>query len=216
MATDAKIESENAAPSPPPALTWDKLARRALKPVAHILCLLPLAWMIHKMFLGGGLGPNPIEFIIRYLGDWALRLLLIALAVTPVRLVTGWNVVARLRRMVGLYAFFYIVIHIMAYVGLDHLFDWATIWGDIVKRTYITVGMAALLMLIPLAITSTDGMVRRLGGPRWRRLHMLVYPAGIAGLIHYYLMVKAGFVEPLVYTLILASLLGIRLYHRRT
>ena len=91
-----------------------------------------------------GLGANPVEFVIRYLGDWALRFLLIALAVTPVRLITGWLIVARLRRTLGLYAFAYVVIHIMSYVGLDHFFDWATIWADIVKRTYITVGMAAL------------------------------------------------------------------------
>jgi sulfoxide reductase heme-binding subunit YedZ len=140
--------------------------------------------------------------------------LLIALAVTPVRLITGWLIVARLRRTLGLYAFAYVVIHIMSYVGLDHFFDWATIWADIVKRTYITVGMAALLMLLPLAITSTDGMIKRLGGARWRRLHMLVYPAGIAGVIHYFLMIKAGYKEPLIYALILTALFGVRLFKR--
>jgi len=197
----------------PPGVTWNTVVRRGLKPLAHILCLLPLAWLVYQTFTGG-LGANPVEAIIRYLGDWALRFLLIALAVTPVRIVTGWLPIARLRRTLGLYAFFYVVIHIMAYVGLDHMFDWATIWGDIVKRTYITVGMAALLMLIPLVVTSTDAMIRRLGGARWRKLHMLVYPAGIAGVIHYFLMIKAGYQEPLLYAVILTVLFGIRLYKK--
>jgi sulfoxide reductase heme-binding subunit YedZ len=182
-----------------------------------LLCLWPFAWVLLQVAIvlqggTGGLGANPVEFIIRYLGDWALRFLLIALAVTPLRIVTGWIMVARLRRMLGLFAYFYVCVHIMSYVGLDHMFDWATIWADIVKRTYITVGMAALLMLTPLAITSTDKMVRRLGGARWRKLHMLVYPAGIAGVIHYFLMIKAGYQEPLIYALILTALFGIRLY----
>jgi len=169
-------------------------------------------------FKGGSsaLGANPIEFMIRYLGDWALRFLLIALAVTPLRLVTGWNIVARLRRMLGLFAFFYVCVHVMTYVGVDHTFDWVTIWADIVKRTYITVGMVALLMLTPLAITSTDKMIRRLGGARWRKLHMLVYPAAIAGVIHYFLMIKAGFQLPLIHAVILTVLFGIRLYKKRT
>ncbi len=193
--------------------SWDSLLRRGLKPMAHVLCLAPLLWLIYRGF-NSSLGANPVEFVIRYLGDWALRFLLIALAVTPVRLITGWLIVARLRRTLGLYAFAYVVIHIMSYVGLDHFFDWATIWADIVKRTYITVGMAALLMLLPLAITSTDGMIKRLGGARWRRLHMLVYPAGIAGVIHYFLMIKAGYKEPLIYALILTALFGVRLFKR--
>ena len=194
-------------------LSWDTVLRRGLKPVAHILCLTPLAWLIYRGF-NNDLGANPVEFVIRYLGDWALRFLLIALSVTPVRILTGWLIVARLRRTLGLYAFAYVVIHIMSYVGLDHFFDWATIWADIVKRTYITVGMGALLMLIPLAVTSTDGMIRRLAGARWRRLHMLVYPAGVLGVIHYFLMIKAGYKEPLIYALILTALFGVRLFKR--
>jgi sulfoxide reductase heme-binding subunit YedZ len=198
----------------PPAFSWNKAIGRVLKPVAHVLCLLPLAWLLYLTFVTGNLGANPVEYIIRYLGDWALRFLLIALAVTPVRILTGWLMVARLRRMLGLYAFFYVVLHIIGYVVIDHFFDWKTIWADIVKRTYITVGMAALLMLLPLAVTSTDGMIRRLGGARWRVLHRLVYPAAIAGVIHYFLMIKAGYQEPLVYAIILTVLLGIRLYRR--
>jgi len=187
--------------------------RRGLKPLVFVVCLMPLAWLIYRTLIGD-LGANPIEAIIRYLGDWALRFMLIALAVTPVRILTGWLPVARLRRMLGLYAFFYVVLHILSYVAIDHLFDWPTIWEDIVKRVYITVGMASLLMLIPLVITSTDGMVRRLGGVAWRRLHLLVYPAAIAGVIHNFLMIKADYQEPMIYAGVLAALLGIRLYKK--
>jgi methionine sulfoxide reductase heme-binding subunit len=207
------VRAEDAAQQPP-VVAWNTIVRRGLKPLAHVLSILPLAWLIYLTFTGQ-LGANPVEAIIRYLGDWALRFLLIALAVTPLRIVTGWLPVARLRRTLGLYAFFYVIVHIMSYVGLDHQFDWATIWGDILKRTYITVGMAALLMLVPLAVTSTDGMIRRLGGARWRKLHRLIYPAGVAGVIHYFLMIKAGYQQPLLYAVILTVLFGIRLYKKR-
>jgi sulfoxide reductase heme-binding subunit YedZ len=203
----------DASPAAAPARSSGTFIRRALKPTVFVLCLLPLAWLFYRT-LTNDLGANPIEAIIRYLGDWALRFVLIALAVTPVRMLTGWLPVARLRRMLGLYAFFYVVLHILGYVVLDHMFDWLTIWKDIVKRVYITVGMAALLMLIPLAITSTDGMIRRLGGRAWTRLHMLVYPAAILGVIHYFLMIKAGYQEPLIYAVILAALFGVRLYKK--
>ena len=207
------MSAEVTSPAPAPAFTWERFLKRALKPVVHVLCLVPLAWIVYRTFTND-LGANPVEAIIRYLGDWALRFLLIALAVTPVRILTGWNIVGRLRRILGLYAFAYVVLHLCGYVVLDHFFDWVTIWKDIVKRTYITVGMAALLMLLPLAVTSTDGMVRRLGGAQWRKLHMLVYPAGIAGVIHYFLMIKAGFQQPLLYAVILTALFGVRLYKR--
>jgi sulfoxide reductase heme-binding subunit YedZ len=184
--------------------------RRLLKPAVFVLCLMPLLWLL-VLGLEGQLGANPIERIIRYLGDWALRFLLIALAVTPLRLVTGWLWVARLRRMLGLFAFTYVVLHMLAYVGLDQIFDFAAIWKDILKRIYITLGMAALAMLIPLAVTSTDGMVRRMGGRAWRLLHRLVYPAGVAGVIHYFLMIKAGYTQPMIYAAILAALFAVRL-----
>ncbi len=187
--------------------------RRWLKPAVFVVCLLPLIWLVVRA-ITGDLGANPIEAAIRYLGDWALRFLLIALAVTPIRIVTGWNEVGRLRRMLGLFAFAYVSFHISAYVGLDQFFDWLAIGKDIVKRLYITFGMAALLMLIPLAVTSTDKMVKRIGGLRWRRLHKLVYPAAIAAVTHYFFMIKAGFVQPLIYAVILAALFGIRLYKR--
>ncbi len=188
---------------------------RWLKPVVFALCLLPLIWLPLR-FLIEGFGANPIETGIRYLGDWALRFLLIALAVTPVRMITGWSFIARLRRMLGLFAFTYVVLHVMAYVGLDQYFDWGAIGKDIIKRTYITFGMIALVILIPLAITSTDKMLGRLGGARWRQLHRLVYVAGVAAVIHYYFMVKAGQIQPLIYGAILGALFAVRIYKRVT
>ena len=212
MSVETSVPSA-ADPISRPPFAWGSAARGALKPAVFVLCLLPLAWLLVRAFTGG-LGANPVEAIIRYLGDWALRFLLIALAVTPLRIVTGWNIVGRLRRMLGLFAFAYVVLHVFAYVGIDHFFDWTTIWKDIVKRTYITVGMIALVMLTALAVTSTDGMVRRMGGAAWRRLHTLAYPAAIAGVIHYFLMIKAGYQEPLLYASILAALFGVRVYKK--
>jgi len=198
--------SSNTAETPRVQLSF----RRWLKPATFVLCCLPIVWLVAQGF-GGGLGANPIEATIRFLGDWALRFLLIALAITPVRLLTGWSVIARLRRMVGLFAFFYVVLHALSYVGLDHLFNWPVLWEDIVKRVYITVGMAALLMLTALAITSTDSMVKKMGGSNWRRLHRLAYLAGIAGVVHFFLMIKAGYTEPTIYAVILALLFGVRI-----
>ena len=185
------------------------VVRRALKPAVFAVALLPLIILVGRALVGD-LGANPIEAVTRNLGDWALRFLLIALAVTPLRLLTGWTALARLRRMLGLFAFFYVCLHMLAYIGLDQFFGWLAIWRDIVKRVYITIGMAALVTLVPLAITSTDAMARRLGGSRWRALHRLVYLAGILGVLHYFFMIKAGYIEPAIYAVILAALLGIR------
>jgi len=185
------------------------LTRRFLKPAVFIASLLPAAVLAWRAATGN-LGVNPIEEVTRDLGDWALRFLLIALAVTPLRMITGWNAIGRLRRMMGLFAFFYVMMHMMAYVGLDQFFDWPAIWKDIVKRVYITIGMAGVLTLIPLAITSTDGMVKRLGGRNWRRLHRVVYLSAILGVVHYFFMIKAGYQEPLIYAAVLSGLLAYR------
>ena len=184
---------------------------RWLKPAAFAAALLPLAWLLWRAGFGS-LGVNPVETINRYLGDWALRFLLIALAVTPVRQWTGWSALARLRRMMGLFAFFYVCLHLASYVGIDLFFDWAALWADVLKRNYITLGMIAVLLLVPLALTSTNAMIRRLGGARWRRLHLLVFPASILGVAHFWMMVKADIREPLVYAALLAVLLGWRLW----
>ncbi|MCA1908703.1 MAG: sulfoxide reductase heme-binding subunit YedZ [Magnetospirillum sp.] len=183
---------------------------RWLKPLVFAASLLPLVWLGWQAAYGS-LGVNPVETLNRTLGDWALRFLLLAVAVTPLRQWTGWAPLARLRRMMGLFAFFYVSLHLASYVGVDLFFDWAALWKDVVKRTYITLGMGCFLLLLPLALTSTDGMIRRLGGKAWRKLHRLVFPAAILGVAHFWMMVKADLREPVVYALVLAVLLGWRL-----
>lgn len=183
--------------------------RSISKPLVFLAALGPLAWLVGQA-LFGYLGVNPIETVNRFLGDWALRFLLIALAVTPVRIVTGWSWLARFRRMLGLFAFFYAALHLSSYIGIDLFFDWAALWKDVVKRRYITVGMTAFLILLPLAATSTKGMIRRLGGRRWQRLHRLVYAAGVLAVMHHWMMVKADISLPALHAAILAVLLGIR------
>jgi sulfoxide reductase heme-binding subunit YedZ len=173
------------------------------------LCSLPLVWQ-GTLFLSGGLGANPIEALTRNLGEWGLILLLVGLALTPLRRALGWTTALRRRRMVGLFAFFYVVLHVLSYLGLDQFFHWPSIWADLVKRVYITVGMVAVLLLLPLAVTSTHRWVKRLTYPRWKRLHWLVYPATVLGVAHYWLMVKADLTEPLVFAGILAVLLAVR------
>ena len=158
-----------------------------------------------------GLGANPVEAITHTTGEWALRLLLATLAITPLRHLTGWVWLTRLRRMVGLFAFFYLVLHFTTYAVLDASLDLAYVVEDVADRLYITAGFAGFVMLVPLAATSTNAMVRRLGPLRWRRLHRLVYAAGICGVLHYLWLVKADLREPLVYAGILAVLLAARL-----
>lgn len=179
-----------------------------LKILVFIAALLPLLWLGYGA-ISGGLGANPIEAITRTLGDWALRFLLITLSITPLRKITGWGWPMRLRRLLGLYAFFYALLHISSYIVLDQFFYWPEIWADIIKRPYITIGMVSFLLLIPLAITSTNKMMRRLGR-NWLRLHKLVYPIAIAAVIHNLLLIKVISLEPLLYTAFLTLLLGIR------
>lgn len=189
--------------------------RWVVKPAVWVLCLAPLAWLgwlaVDTVLLHGrGLGANPVSFINLYLGDWAIRFLLIALAVTPLKIVSGWKQVVRLRRLLGLFAFFYVALHVSNYVILDQFFDWAAIWEDIVKRWYITVGMVGLLCLLPLAVTSTKGWIKRMGGRNWNRLHKVVYIAGAAACLHFFMMRKGLQIEPLVYAAIFAVLMALR------
>ena len=195
-------------------MTREQRLRWIVKPLVFVLCLMPLAWLAWRA-QEGDLGANPIEATNRFLGDWALRFLLVTLAVTPVTRLTGQAVFMRFRRMLGLFAFAYAVLHVSSYVGLDQFFAWREIWADIVKRTYITVGMVVLIMLVPLAVTSTKGMVKRLGAARWKALHRLVYPAAIGAVVHFYMMVKADVREPLIYAGVLAVLLGYRVVAAR-
>lgn len=159
----------------------------------------------------GLLGANPIEKITRELGDWALRLLIVTLAITPLRWWVNMPKMMGFRRMLGLFTFFYALLHMSSYLVLDQFFEWAEIWEDIVKRPYITIGMLDFVMLLLLAVTSTNGMMRRLGR-NWKRLHRLIYPVAALSVIHFWLLVKADILEPLIYALIVVGLLGYRLY----
>lgn len=189
----------------------DSLVQRAAKPLVFVACLGPFLWLAWAAaFDLEGLGANPIEYAIRFSGDWGLRFLWITLCVTPANEIFKAPTVMRFRRMLGLFAFFYACLHVSVYAGLDQLLDLSAVWQDVVKRRYITVGMFAFLLLVPLAVTSTKGWIRRLGGARWNRLHKLVYMAAAAVALHYYMMVKADVREPLVYVAILALLLGYR------
>jgi sulfoxide reductase heme-binding subunit YedZ len=192
----------------------------AAKAAVFALALVPLAELAAGAFyFPEWLGANPAEFITRATGDWTLRFLLITLAVTPLRLLTGWNWLLRLRRMLGLYVFFYGLVHLSSYVSFDHVFDVSEIVRDIVKRPFITVGFTALALLIPLAITSTNAMVRCLGAKRWLALHRFVYLIAPLGVLHFWWMVKADVTEPAIYAAVLAVLLGhrvvVRLRERR-
>ena len=163
---------------------------------------------------GYGLGANPIEELLHRCGDWGLKFLLITLAITPLRRITGWSWLVRYRRLLGLFDFFYVMLHFVVYIWLDRQLDLGSIVEDIVKRPYITIGMVAIVMLIPLAVTSTRGMMRRLGR-RWQKLHRLVYVIAILGVWHFWWQVKADFLEPSIYAGILALLLGVRLWYRK-
>ncbi len=191
----------------------DRWLRFVGKPVVFVAALVPLA-SIGLDAWNDALGANPIEAITHRTGDWALRFLLLTLAVSPLRRITGWSGVMRLRRMLGLYAFFYATLHGLTWLVLDQFFDWEAIAEDILKRPYITVGVTAWLLLIPLAVTSTRGMMRRLGR-NWVRLHRLVYGIAVLGVLHFWWLVKADVSEPAVYALILSALLGYRVLVNR-
>jgi sulfoxide reductase heme-binding subunit YedZ len=180
-----------------------------LKPSVFLVCLVPLGQLAYRAY-NADLGANPIDTITRFTGSWALIFLLSSLAVTPLRRITGWNELIKFRRMLGLYAFFYALLHFSTFVGLDHFFDLNRIAKDIVKRPYVTAGFTAFVMMIPLALTSSAGMIRRLG-KRWQLLHRLVYLAAIAGVIHFYWLVKADISRPVQYGIVLTLLLGYRL-----
>ena len=185
------------------------------KPIVFALCLLPLAFVVTDLFeITGRLGANPVEEILDRFGNWGLRFMMIALAVTPLRRITGWNWIGRFRRMLGLFAFFYVLMHFLTWLVLDQGLYLPGIVEDIVARPFITIGMVALVLLIAMAVTSTNGMRRRLG-KRWTQLHYSAYAVGVLGVWHYWWQVKADVLEPLIYALILSGLLGIRLWYGR-
>lgn len=184
------------------------------KPIVFLACLVPAALVVGDAFeITGQLGANPIENIQDRFGNWGLRLVLLTLAVTPLRRLTGWNWLLRFRRMLGLFTFFYVFLHFLTWLVLDQGLLLSAILEDIVERPFITIGFAALLLLTALAATSTNGIRRRLGR-RWNTLHYGIYPAAILGVWHYWWQVKKDFRDPLIYALILAVLLGLRLWFR--
>lgn len=174
-----------------------------------VACAAPLAWIVVRA-LTGGLGANPVERILNDTGWWTLALLLASLVPTPIRIVTGWGGAIRWRRLVGLFAFGYAALHFTVYAVLDQALDLPAVFEDIVKRPFIAVGFAALVLLVPLALTSNDRAVRKLGFVRWQRWHRLVYLASVLGVVHFVWRVKADLREPLLFAAVLAVLLGIR------
>lgn len=196
---------------------------RLLKPLVFILCLVPLAWLSLGAFelAGQGLGTNPIEELLHELGRWGLKFLILTLAITPLRRWTGWAWLLRFRRMLGLFAYFYALLHFSVYAVLDQGLQAGPIIEDILKRPYITLGVTALVLMTPLAMTSTRSMMRRLG-KRWVKLHRLVYVVAVLGVWHFYWQVKLDTLQPLIYAVILAILLAARLprfkrsYRRKT
>lgn len=205
--------------SAPKARRFSARHAALLKALVFVACLVPAAhliWNTYKIISGTtgltDLGANPITEIEIQTGLWTLRFLAITLAVTPVREVTGFGMLAKYRRMFGLFTFFYACLHVATWVGVDWFFDWGAMAEEVVKRKFIFVGMATFLMLVPLALTSTKGWIRRLGGRRWNRLHRLVYVAAIGGTVHYLWAVKKDTLFPLVYFALFTLLLGYRAF----
>jgi methionine sulfoxide reductase heme-binding subunit len=182
---------------------WSKVA-------VFAVCLTPLARLVWRAY-HGNLTANPVEFVQHFTGDWTLRFLLITLSVTPLRKLLNIPDLIRFRRMLGLFAFFYVCLHFLTYLWPDQNFDLASMWKDVAKRTFITVGFLGLVLLVPLALTSTKGWIRRLGGKRWQSLHRLIYISTLCGIIHYYWLVKSDHRLPLLYGAILTILLLYRL-----
>jgi sulfoxide reductase heme-binding subunit YedZ len=182
--------------------------RFGVKPLVFAACLLPFAFLLHGALVGD-LGANPLDRVTDVTGEWGLHFVLLTLAVTPLRRITGWTAMQRFRRMLGLFAFFYVSLHLLTWVWLDQGLVWANIVADIAKRPFVTVGFLAWLLLLPLALTSTRGMMRRLGR-RWQQLHRLVYLIAMLGVLHYLWLVKADLLEPVLYAVALGCLLALR------
>jgi len=192
----------------------DKTIAFVIKPILFTACLVPFIALVIGA-VNNTLGTNPVETMTHETGEWTLRFLLLTLMITPLRRLSGKSWVIKLRRMLGLYAFFYACLHFITYIWLDQYFDWMEIIRDIPKRPFITVGFAAFVLLIPLAVTSNNKMMRRLK-KNWVKLHKLVYVIAVLGVLHFLWLVKADTLEPLIYASILLVLLGYRAYYQRT
>lgn len=187
------------------------LTNKWAKVVVFLACLGPLGLLIWEA-LHDELSANPTQFLEHATGDWTLRFVAITLAVSPLRKILGLPQLIRFRRMLGLFAFFYVCLHFSIYLGLDQVLDFHGVWADVIKRKYITVGFTGFVLMIPLALTSTAGWIRRLGGKRWQMLHRAIYLTAIAGVIHFLWLVKSDIHRPLEYAAVMAVLLGWRVY----
>lgn len=196
----------------PERLTQTQLRRRVFKPVLWLACLTPITLLIVNAFRGE-LSANPVEDITNTTGIWTLRLIVASLAVTPLRWLTGINQLIQYRRVVGLFAFFYGSLHFMTYFILDHQLQFDGLWEDVVKRPYITAGFTAFVLMIPLALTSTTGWIRRMGGKNWNLLHRLIYITALAAVLHYFWKVKLDTTNPIYYGVVVGALLFVRMIH---
>ena len=194
-------------------MTQTQFIRRIGKPLVFAAALGPFGWLVYNAFWGD-LGVNPVETITNHSGIWTLRFIAITLALTPIRWLSGFNPIILFRRMVGLFAFFYGTLHFMTYFILDQSLQFGGVWDDVVKRPYITAGFTAFVLLIPLAITSTQGWIRRLGGKRWNLLHRLIYITALAAVLHYFWKVKLDTTYPVYYGILMAVLLAARVVQR--
>ncbi len=185
------------------------LTSKWTKAALFLLCLVPFGGLLWRI-IHNNLGANPVEFLQHATGDWILRFLVFTLSITPLRKLFKLPDLIRFRRMLGLFAFFYACLHFLTYLGPDQSFDLAAMWKDVAKRPFVTVGFAGFVLLIPLAITSTAGWIRRLGGKRWQQLHRAIYITAVCGVIHYYWLVKSDVRKPLFY----AALVGVLLLWR--
>ncbi len=195
-------------------MTRAAIVTRVVKPVLYVAALVPLAYLVFALFSGLVMG-DQVKFMQHVTGDTVLTCLLLTLAVTPVRRLTGWNEIIRVRRLIGLTAFWYACLHLTTYLVFDHSLSLSDTLDDIVEHPWVLVGFAAFLCLVPLAITSTNGWIRRLGGKRWQRLHRLVYVAAMGGVLHYLWLVKKDVTAPLTYGVVLAVLLAVRVWLAR-
>lgn len=187
--------------------------QKLIKSLLFFVCLVPAGWLLW-LFFTDNLGANPFEVLTRDSGEWTLRFILLTLLMTPLRSIFNWSWPLRIRRMLGLYAFFYASLHLLTYLWFDQFFDWNEIAIDIAKRPFITAGITAWFMLLPLAVTSTNNMMKKLG-KKWKKLHRLVYPISILGVLHFVWLVKADLIEPIIYGVILFFLLAYRYIKRK-
>lgn len=184
---------------------------RRIKPVLFVLCLTPLGWQLWRLYSGDVIDPVD-EFTVAG-GQWTLRFLFATLAITPIRILTGFGAIITIRRMLGLFTFFYGCVHLSIFIGIDHFFDWPAIFEDITERRYVIAGATAVALMLPLAVTSFNRAIKVLGSQRWQLLHRLIYITAVAALLHFFWLVKSDYTEPVIYAAILIFLFAVRIVH---